>query len=535
METGSSSRLQPEPVASRLHRHVSLSLILPLAVSLLEAGDMDDAHEVYPNAPLAFVTVEVRFTAENAQNVPPAVYREFQDALGDDWVTEQLTQQTVTVSINPGNPPTPTARTVTAPRFTVRDRTSAVVLTGASVTIETTRYRGWPAFRQILERALRASSQFVKPEGFTRVGMRFVDEIRVDNVGDRAVGWADWLAPDVLAPALDAMTASDWVPEEWNGAARYALGEGKQLVLRYGPQHGYVVNPVGPLRRPNPPPPGPLFLLDFDSFWEPPTIPRFDVEELLVSCDELRAPIRVLFDHLVGAPTGERRLQEGRAVTNLLCQEPTGAATVPTPREIQVSRTRTIEELAQEARALTEDTGHPRNVTTALAPDLGELHGWAFESQLATRTSELATHAPRDLLEEIKERGFGWRDIARMVGVSVPALRRWRQGEPPTGEHRRRIAELAAFLRMIVEDPCVSDIASWMEMPIVREAPVTAIDLYARGHLFVIFQLAGRHIAPEAALDQAEPGWRERYRSEYEVFRAGDGQPAIRPRATNDR
>ena len=72
----------------------------------------------------------------------------------------------------------------------------------------------------------------------------------------------------------------------------------KQLVLRYGPQYGYVVNPVGPLRRPDPTAPGPLFLLDFDSFWEPPTIPRFDVDELLGTFDELCEPTRRLFDQV---------------------------------------------------------------------------------------------------------------------------------------------------------------------------------------------------------------------------------------------
>jgi uncharacterized protein (TIGR04255 family) len=258
-----------------------------------------DMHEVYPSAPLAFVTVEVRFPGETGQSVPSVVQRAFREVLGDDWVTEQLTQQEMTLGINLGGPPAQTMRAINVPRFTVRDRTSAVVLTSNSVTVETTRYPGWPTFRLTLESALRASSELVKPEGVTRVGMRFVDEIRVDQVGDQAVDWSEWLAPDVVAPALAAMTAAGWPPVSWTGASQYSLGDGKQLVLRYGPQHGYVVNPIGPLRRPDPPAPGPLFLLDFDSFWEPPTIPRFDVDELLSTCDGLREPTRSLFDQLI--------------------------------------------------------------------------------------------------------------------------------------------------------------------------------------------------------------------------------------------
>jgi len=59
-----------------------------------------DMHEVYPSAPLAFVTVEVRFPGETGQSVPSVVQRAFREVLGDEWVTEQLTQQEMTLGIN---------------------------------------------------------------------------------------------------------------------------------------------------------------------------------------------------------------------------------------------------------------------------------------------------------------------------------------------------------------------------------------------------------------------------------------------------
>lgn len=270
-----------------------------------------ETHEVYPNAPLAFVTVEVRFPGETGQGIATVVQRAFRDVLGDEWVIEQLTQQELTFGINIGGSPSQTMRAVNIPRFTVRDRTSAVVLTSNSVTVETTRYPGWPEFRSVLERVLRATSDLVEPDGVARVGMRFVDEIRVPEVGDRASDWAHWLSPDVLAPALTAMDGEGRPPGTWTGVAQYSLGDGKQLVLRYGPQHGYAVNPVGPLRRPDPPPPGPLFLLDFDSFWEPATIPLFGVEDLLATCDTLRVPTRSLFDHLVTARLVDEVFRKG--------------------------------------------------------------------------------------------------------------------------------------------------------------------------------------------------------------------------------
>jgi uncharacterized protein (TIGR04255 family) len=258
-----------------------------------------EEHEVYPNAPIAFVTVEVRFPGEAGQGVHSVVQRAFRDVLGEEWVIEQLTQQEITLGINIGGPPSQTMRAVSIPRFTVRDRTSAVVLTTNSVTIETTRYRGWPDFRSVIERALRATTDLVEPQGVARVGMRYVDEIRVPDLGEHSSAWGQWLSPDVLAPASTEMERAGFPPATWTGAAQYPLGGSRQLVVRYGPQSGYAVDPGGPLRRPNPPPPGPFFLLDFDSFWEPSTIPRFDVEELLHTCDELRLPTRALFDQIV--------------------------------------------------------------------------------------------------------------------------------------------------------------------------------------------------------------------------------------------
>jgi len=259
----------------------------------------EEEHEVYPNAPIAFVTVEVRFPGEAGQGIHSVVQRAFRDVLGDGWVIEQLTQQELTVGVGLGAQASQSVRTVNVPRFTVRDRTSAVVLTTNSMTVETTRYRGWPMFRAVIERALRATAELVEPDGVARVGMRYVDEIRVQDAGRSRDAWAEWLSPGVLAPAPDAMDRAGYPPVTWTGAAQYSLGAGRQLVLRYGPQNGYAVNPSGPLRRPDPPPAGPFFLLDFDSFWEPSTIPLFDVEELLETCDGLRAPTRTLFDHIV--------------------------------------------------------------------------------------------------------------------------------------------------------------------------------------------------------------------------------------------
>src|SRR5665647_2942011 len=75
----------------------------------------------------------------------------------------------------------------------------------------------------------------------------------------------------------------------------------------------------------------------------------------------------------------------------------------------------------------------------------------------------------------------------------------------------------------------VSDGASWMEMPLVADAAVTAIDLAVAGRLQEVVEIAAGHSTGEEVLDRSQPGWRERYRSDFEVFEAPDGELGTRP------
>lgn len=199
---------------------------------------------------------------------------------------------------------------------------------------------------------------------------------------------------------------------------------------------------------------------------------------------------------------------------------------VAPPTALPAQGTLTIQERAD---FLARDVGHLRNQTSMSDGDAADLHHEAFRLQLDLRTSELVKAEPVRVLDQLSDLGYAWRDIARMVGVSVPALRRWRGGELPSGDNRRAIAELLAFTQIISEDHLVFEPASWMEVPVTGSAPVTKIDLYAAGQLDVIFDLASSHCTPEQALDTAEPNWRERYRSDWEVAVGDDGERYIRP------
>jgi hypothetical protein len=96
------------------------------------------------------------------------------------------------------------------------------------------------------------------------------------------------------------------------------------------------------------------------------------------------------------------------------------------------------------------------------------------------------------------------------------------------------MARLLAVVEILREDHLVANVAPWMEMPLVPGPPLTGVDLAASGRLTDLMDLAAQQARPEDVLDNWQPGWRERYRSDFEVFHAPDGELGIRPAARGE-
>ncbi|MCA1601249.1 MAG: TIGR04255 family protein [Acidobacteria bacterium] len=249
--------------------------------------------EVWPNAPLALVAVEARFPEATSGPLRPPVQRALRDVLGGDWVLEGVKQETMQIAVGASGVLPQAVKVENLTRLTIRDRTQAITVRPDSVTIEAARYPGYREFREVLRAAFDAVERVLEPDGMTRLGVRYIDEIRVPDSGDLGL-WDGWINSALLAPRAEGLTVKGWT-----SAVQYETGEDRRLVLRYGPTEGPVVDPSGPLRRPQPPPPGGAFVLDFDSFWHPSGIPTFSSEDLLNACDGLRDPVRRLFDQLI--------------------------------------------------------------------------------------------------------------------------------------------------------------------------------------------------------------------------------------------
>jgi hypothetical protein len=177
---------------------------------------------------------------------------------------------------------------------------------------------------------------------------------------------------------------------------------------------------------------------------------------------------------------------------------------------------------------LTDEISTLRHRVTALGGDVAKNHRKSYELEWDIQTQLRQAQSPQKLLEELSDEGFAWRDVARMLDVSVPAVKKWRSGERLSGTNRARLSRLVGALDFLKIHYLVDDLGSWMETPLREDVPVTPIDLWISGPPKLFFEYGTRHATVEQTLDGYDADWRERYSSEFEVFRDADGTLGLR-------
>jgi hypothetical protein len=202
--------------------------------------------------------------------------------------------------------------------------------------------------------------------------------------------------------------------------------------------------------------------------------------------------------------------------------------------EAKYSTWRSPDELFEKTRT-SQDRLSETSTTRALIPYETDVvvadHQAALDTAVEERSRRCLARGSKALLNELFERGFAWSGIARLLKVSVPALRKWRLGESePTFENRRSIAKLVAFSELLEKEGSVENVASWLEMPFVEGYNVDGFDLFLSGHTDLVYQVAARRMGPREALDQFAPDWRHTMAAGLEAFVAGDGSVAVRPK-----
>ncbi|MDR3202313.1 MAG: hypothetical protein LBT54_04175 [Bifidobacteriaceae bacterium] len=150
--------------------------------------------------------------------------------------------------------------------------------------------------------------------------------------------------------------------------------------------------------------------------------------------------------------------------------------------------------------------------------------------RLAELQAEEAKRAPAVLLKDLSALGLAWRDVARILRVSVPAIQKWRRGENVTASNRSNLSRLSALM-LLAETYLVSEPASWLEIPVMDGTPITGLDLLAAGRFDLVLELMGPNVRREDVLDEFTSDWRNRSPGEeFESYQAADGQVSIRTR-----
>ncbi len=239
------------------------------------------------NPPLVLTVLEIRYP-EIAGGLTDAAVAAMKEAVRDSLpvMAPQIEHQ-IGVPINSAMPPQVEQRS--SPRFCARDQATALVVRSDALVLETTVYAGWVEhFRPLAKQVTEALERICAPDGLLRIGLRYIDEIRVPDAGGGPDGWDGYINPRLLAAAAADLRPDGMNPTTWQGLIQYQTEASCALNVRYGPQEGYAVDPQGPTRRKSVAPAGPYFLLDSDAFWSgDDEIPEFAADGILELCDQV--------------------------------------------------------------------------------------------------------------------------------------------------------------------------------------------------------------------------------------------------------
>jgi uncharacterized protein (TIGR04255 family) len=262
----------------------------------------EPAHEVYPSAPLRFVAFEARFS--------PIPYFETED--GRLAIYDCLRDRFPVLQQQP-EPVIPRLAESQLLRVVDRTRTIAATVAPAAISLETSEYRHFNWFSELIENTLSRLARIAPIPTVQRVGLRYTDEIRVRGIG-QPKDWLPYVDPTLLGPLglVDGLT-----PEEHHAQVSFRVHDHHQVHLRYGALEGWSVDPGGPLRVPNQGA-GPYFLIDLDSFWTAPStdFPEFSIAGTVGLVQELHGPIRRLFEASITEQLRDQVLRQQPSIGN---------------------------------------------------------------------------------------------------------------------------------------------------------------------------------------------------------------------------
>ena len=196
-------------------------------------------------------------------------------------------------------------------------------------------------------------------------------------------------------------------------------------------------------------------------------------------------------------------------------------------KQVPIERTRSSAEILADAQVVHRQVGD-------LFSKTANFRRRTFIVDLEERQNRHAAKATVDLLALVSDAGFAWRDVARIMNVTVPAVQKWRREGGMSGLNRLRLARIVGLLELL-ESNMVSEPVSWLEMPLRPEVAITKMDLLMVGRFDLVLELLSDDdgaMPIDGILDEYDENWREKYvDNRFESFMAADGMMSVRPKS----
>lgn len=256
---------------------------------MTQAPEAALVHEVFPNAPLQLVAVEVTCPATELP-FDPGLFPAVQEVLGGQADTQLAGQ------VRMSGQPDPDGRVPAEAmlfRMTNAARTVSISAWPTSLVVECSEYERFEIFRGLVHSVVDAYAGFRSPSAVTRFGMRYIDEMHVPTPISTVADWAPYVSEMLLAPSALVREAVTSLATGFT----VDLGAHRSLNVRCTTTPGRALSSEGHLRL-RPRPDTPALVLDIDAVYEPPQPEQTPVTGEVVAslADGLRAGVRQVFD-----------------------------------------------------------------------------------------------------------------------------------------------------------------------------------------------------------------------------------------------
>jgi uncharacterized protein (TIGR04255 family) len=216
---------------------------------------------VFEHPPLMLALCQVKFN-DLLSIADPAFVAHFQRAIEDRYPVVSREQQVeLEFHSNANEPEIRRKSPIPQWRFTDIDDMWTVVLTQDFLAIETRAYEDFSDFLDKLQFVMRALFENIRPKFITRIGLRYINEIRTGHTN-----WKSVISTELLGPLSIPTIMNNTILANQQIQLRFPDDQGINITHGTFPQ-GSIVAP----RQGDTLPEEPFYLLDFDVYY---TIPR---------------------------------------------------------------------------------------------------------------------------------------------------------------------------------------------------------------------------------------------------------------------